>query len=232
MKFLSKRILIVCLVVIALAAIGIKIYKEKQRRDFIAATLSSEHWLTRYNEFLAQPRAKGGKVFFGNSLTEMFNLSLFGDSTIINRGINGDFTEGLLKRIDEVISLQPSKLFIEIGINDIFEKVHPDEILGNYERIIQRVTKDLPRTKIYIQSNLPVLRESRFTSCKYLNNTVREQNEQLKMLAAKYGATYINLYDHFEKDGALNPDLSFDGVHINNFGYDKWRELLLPYLAD
>ncbi len=232
MRFLYKRILLFLLVLIVLAIAGLKIYRNITMRHAIAETLSSNYWVSRYNGFLKEPRTKGGIVFFGNSLTESFNLSIFGDSSIINRGIRGDFTEGLLKRIDEVISLQPGKLFIEIGINDIFEKVSTDEINENYEKIIKRIKTESPKTKIYIQSNLPVLRKSFFTSCDALNKIVREQNEQLKKLAQRYDVTYINLYDHFVKDNALDPHLSFDGVHINAFGYDIWKKMLIPYLKD
>jgi lysophospholipase L1-like esterase len=215
-----------------LLAAAFKIYRRMKTRNEIEETLTSDHWMTRFDDFLSEPRTKEGIIFLGNSLTEKFNLSVFNDSTIINRGISSDFTEGLLKRIDEVNSLQPSKLFIEIGINDIFAKVPPDEIIENYEKIIESIKKKSPQTKIYIQSNLPVLREGNLTSCAELNKIITDQNEQLKKLASKYGLTYINLYDHFVKDGALDPQLSFDGVHITKSGYDIWKEILLPYLKN
>ena len=152
MRLTLKRILISLLILIGLAVVGFKIYRRIHTRDEIKETLTSEHWIERCNDFLKEPRSKGGIVFLGNSLTEFFNLSVFGDTSIINRGIRGDFTEGLLKRIDEVISLQPSKLFIEIGINDIFEKVPLEEINDNYEKLIERIKKIVPKQRfIYNQ---------------------------------------------------------------------------------
>ena len=70
------------------------------------------------------------------------------------------------------------------------------------------------------------------TSCEELNKTIRDQNLRLQELAEKYHVVYINLYDRFVKDGALDPHLSFDGVHVNNFGYDIWKNTLLPYLRE
>src|SRR4051812_2060560 len=109
---LSKKSMLVFVLLVVVAIAGMKIFRRVTMRSNIEKTLISDHWKSRYNEFLQEPRKYGGIVFLGNSLTEMFNLSTLGDSSIINRGINGDFTQGVLKRLPEVISLQPSRIFI------------------------------------------------------------------------------------------------------------------------
>lgn len=39
---------------------------------------------------------------------------------VYNRGIGGDVTDGLLERMDEsIFDLEPKKVFINIGTNDI-----------------------------------------------------------------------------------------------------------------
>ncbi len=63
---------------------------------------------------------KSGVVMFGNSITEFGDWKrLFGDSGVVNRGIAGDNTFGMLDRLSEVIGRRPAKLFVEAGINDI-----------------------------------------------------------------------------------------------------------------
>jgi len=57
---------------------------------------------------------------------------------VINRGIAGDITFGVLGRLDEVIARKPAKLFIKIGINDISKNI-PDEII--VENILTMVRK-------------------------------------------------------------------------------------------
>ena len=124
----------------------------------IQRTLQSEHWQKRVKEIESAPQGKYKTIFFGNSLTEMWDVNYyFNDSTILNFGITGDFSEGLLKRCSTIINLKPEKLFIEIGINDMIEKISLDEICDNYEQLIIRIQQESPHTKIYIQSNFPLI---------------------------------------------------------------------------
>jgi lysophospholipase L1-like esterase len=197
----------------------------------IDSTIQSEHWSSRLKEFRAEARQQGRTVFMGNSLTELFDLGILGDSTILNRGITGDFSEGLLKRLDEVISLKPSKLFIEIGINDLVEHVPNKEICRNCRLLIERVRKESPETKIFLQSLLPVRMKSSFlTSSEDVNETVKVQNESYKKLAAELSITYINLYDNFVINNEINPRLTWDGIHLVDEGYEIWKGLLSPFL--
>src|SRR4051794_8025406 len=74
----------------------------------------------RYELFKKEPIVKGRVLFLGNSITQGGNWKkLLKDTTVINRGISGDVTFGILNRLGEVIQREPSKLFLLIGINDI-----------------------------------------------------------------------------------------------------------------
>jgi len=83
----------------------------------------TEHWHDRTKLFISDldSLSKGEIVFLGNSITEGFDLEkYFPDTVPINRGISGDHTDGLIERLEySIITLEPSKLFILIGINDI-----------------------------------------------------------------------------------------------------------------
>ena len=71
-------------------------------------------------------------VFLGNSLTQNFELSeFFPNHKIKNRGINGDVSAGILNRVKSITALHPSKIFIEMGINDLGTGVSNDRILKN-----------------------------------------------------------------------------------------------------
>ena len=65
--------------------------------------------------FAAQPVTNGRTIFLGNSITEMGDWkTLTGDTTVLNRGIGGDITYGVLDRLDEVIRHRPDvQAFIE-----------------------------------------------------------------------------------------------------------------------
>ncbi|HXC04713.1 MAG TPA: GDSL-type esterase/lipase family protein [Bacteroidia bacterium] len=231
MKFPFARISSILFLLIIIGFFSFSLYRKHKIRHIIEITLSGEHWKERMAEFTAQPRTQGHIVFLGNSLTELFNLEILGDSTLINRGITGDFTEGMYSRIDEVISLQPSRLFMEIGINDLVEHVPVKDVIRNYKATIERVKEKSPSTRIYIQSILPVrMEDSWLTSTADVNEVVLEANEALKKLATEEQATYVDLHDNFYTNGAINPRLTWDGVHLVDEGYGIWKNLLQPYL--
>ena len=77
----------------------------------------------RVNEFRNNPIGHNKIVFLGNSIIEAGENwnEKFGVDNIVNRGISGDFTEGILVRLDEIIYYKPLAVFILIGINDIFD---------------------------------------------------------------------------------------------------------------
>ena len=82
----------------------------------------------KIDEFKNDPIGQGKIVFLGNSITEAggdWNVR-FGTSNIVNRGISGDMTEGVLNRLDEIIHYKPIALFLLIGINDIFDANIPE----------------------------------------------------------------------------------------------------------
>ena len=41
--------------------------------------------------------------------------------TLVNRGISGDFTNGVLARLEEITHYKPKAIFLLIGVNDLFE---------------------------------------------------------------------------------------------------------------
>lgn len=83
----------------------------------------------------------GQVVFTGSSLMEMFPINKLltekGDETIVyNRGIGGFISSELLEVIDVcVIDLKPSKVFINIGTNDLsWSSIPISQLMNNYEK--------------------------------------------------------------------------------------------------
>ena len=76
-------------------------------------------------------------VFFGDSITFGADWQrLFPDIPVVNRGISGDTTLGLLNRQAEVIELKPRQIFLMIGTNDLCFNRTPDKVLANYDLIL------------------------------------------------------------------------------------------------
>ncbi len=74
-------------------------------------------------------------VMLGDSLTEWGNWhELVPEFRVINRGIAGDTSFGVLGRLQEVIDRRPKVVFVMVGTNDLGLRVPPESLLRNLGR--------------------------------------------------------------------------------------------------
>jgi lysophospholipase L1-like esterase len=184
-------------------------------------------------QFRSYPNSSKDIIFLGNSITAGTDWAeLLGNPNCRNRGISGDITFGILGRLDEVTEGKPAKVFILIGINDIQWNTPDSIIINNYREIVNRIKKESPKTKIYVQTMLPV--NNTFTQFKNHYNKdehIAAVNDGYRKIAAEAGATLIELNKPFQdSEGKLKKELTMDGLHLNAEGYKLWAGLLKPYL--
>ena len=147
---------------------------------------------------------------------------------IINRGIAGDTTSGVLRRLKEVISLKPSKLFLLIGTNDIGMDVMPAPIARNIKEIASRVQAKCPETKIYLQAVFPTR-----GSVNRTNTLIQELNAAINTIAEELHCTFIDLYPLLlDDDGQLAEEYTRDGLHLTDKAVAKWMAYVVPYLDE
>lgn len=194
------------------------------------STFRPNNWELKAGQFKSFPNSSKDIIFLGNSITAGVDwMELLGRTDVRNRGISGDITFGILERLSEVTEGQPSKVFILIGINDISRNIPDSIILSNYQKIIERIKKESPSTKILFQTLLPVNNE--FTQFKNHYNKdehILLVNDELKKLAAKEKIGLIDLYPYFlNADKKLDKKYTIDGLHLNAEGYKVWKDILL-----
>jgi lysophospholipase L1-like esterase len=170
-------------------------------------------------------------VFLGDSITEGFDLEYyFKRPDIKNRGTSGDTTHQVLYRLIEITNAKPAKVFLMIGINDLFNDDSEDEVFNNIKQIIERIQRDSPETKLYIQSILPV-NETLLLVEGLLNVMIYKVNDELKKLCKEKSMIYIDLHSDFlNNTGQLDLKYTFDGGHLTSNGYDLWAKSVLNYL--
>ena len=183
----------------------------------------------KVDQFRSFPNSRKDIIFLGNSITDGVDwVELVGNRHAKNRGISGDITYGVLERLDEVIEGKPAKVFILIGINDISRNIPDARILQNYQRMVTRIKQGSPKTRIYLQTLMPV--NSSFG--KFPNHYNKDQhllavNQGLRELAAREQVTLIDLYPAFlDNQNRLQAAYTHDGLHLTALGYQKWAELL------
>lgn len=195
----------------------------------IDSSYANTYYQGRMELFNTLPAPKNAIVFLGNSITERGAWSeLLPGHNIMNRGIGGDNTFGVLARLDGIVKAFPKKLFLLIGINDLSRALPKEVILHNYDRIIQYITSRSPKTKIYVQSVLPL--NEPLTTAAYLKNkkdSILQLNAGIQAIAVKYKLPYINLHEIFaDTNGDLKKELTADGIHLRPSAYVMWVDYL------
>ncbi len=189
----------------------------------------NSHYTQRLDFFRKMPNRKGEIAFVGNSLTEGGKWQeLLRKKNIINRGISGDITYGILARLDEVLESKPAKIFLLSGVNDMKRGTPNEVILANFKRMIVMVKTQSPKTKLYMQSLLPV-NESMLpaTYAQVKNSKINDLNQKLEALCREMGVLYINLHPALaDEKGSLKKELSIDGLHLRQASYVYWAEEL------
>ncbi len=189
----------------------------------------------RYSLFEHLPAKKGVIIMLGNSITNGANWEeLFDDPMVINRGISGDNTYGVLHRLHQITGMEPEKVFILLGINDLARGFTVDMILKNYRKIIETIRRQSPSTRIYVQSILPTNNDfSDFKNHQNKDPQIREVNTGLKNLADEPYVTFIDLYHRFvDESGKLSKAYTNDGLHLTGPGYLHWVEILRPFVNE
>ena len=188
----------------------------------------TDHYYKRFLQFMDEP-AIGNKdiVMLGNSLTENGGdwAARLGNKNVRNRGIIGDEVMCVYDRLHQILPGHPAKLFLLIGVNDVSHDLTTDTIVGMIRVTVERIRKESPDTKLYLQSLLPINESfGRYKRLAGKTNMIPEINKQLEELAKEKGLTYINLFPLFTEKGSnvLRAELTTDGLHLKEEGYKIW----------
>jgi len=215
-----KNIIILCLLFTSIISTAQKKY--------------SKHYYKLKAVYENTPDTSNEILFVGNSITEGGDwAAMFPDVNTRNRGISGDVSDGILNRLEEITSSQPTKIFLMIGTNDLARGKSVAYVLKNTQLIIERIKQQSKNTKIYLQNVLPYNPTvgKKFSGHKSKQQTVLVLNKQLRKLARKHRITYINTHKKFrDSKGMLIKNLTYDGLHLNKNGYVHWTKVLKRYV--
>ncbi|MDR2661196.1 MAG: GDSL-type esterase/lipase family protein [Lactobacillaceae bacterium] len=187
-------------------------------------------------------------VFAGSSLMEIFPIEKFQQEDnlklplkIYNRGVRATTTQDILDHINTIIlDLLPSKLFINIGSNDLGFGISVEEMSANYKAIIKKVREKLPKIEIYLMAFYPINEHDDFTNDradhgrfadKRSNASLINATAEVAKLAGIMNVNFINVNAGlYNQVGDLKPEFTFDGAHLTENAYKIVLENLMPYL--
>lgn len=162
-------------------------------------------------------------IIIGDSMVAYINLSQYG-LDLINMGIAGDTTIGVIERLDAVLRIKPEIVFVNVGSNDLVLTHHSlEEIVLNIKRIFEKLSTF---SKVYILSLTPVNESVEDVNLLYVGGRKNEDiyaiNQKLRML---FKDCYIDTSDILKDESLkLNKAYTTDGIHLNHQGYSIWIE--------
>lgn len=197
--------------------------------------------LARYrdlNKTVAPPLANENRVvFLGNSITEGWvaqDSQFFIKNNFIGRGISGQTSvQALLRFRQDVLSLKPQAVVINIGTNDIAENTgpyNPDYTFGNIQSMVEIAQAN--GVKVILSSVLPATKFEWRLSLGNRSAMIVELNQRIKSYADKNKIPYIDYHSALKNaENGMNSDIAEDGVHPSLKAYKIMEDLAQKEIA-
>ena len=209
-------------------------YGQVSLPSFPENTFPNYYW-QKVTHFEMLPKSKGATIFIGDSITDGAEwAALFQDPNVLNFGISGDISAGVLNRLPDVVKLAPKKIFILIGVNDISRNISADSVYRNINLAVRYIHLYSSSTQVFIQSILPVNDNLKsFSSHTGKVDSILKVNALLSKGAASLKYTWLNLYSSFsDNQGKLKREFTNDGLHLKGAGYALWKHLIYNRVYD
>ncbi|MEZ8366794.1 SGNH/GDSL hydrolase family protein [Vibrio cyclitrophicus] len=165
-------------------------------------------------------------VVFGDSITEWAPWAdIFRDVSMVNRGLAGDTTTGMLRRIDTTLNVKPKLVCFMAGINDLAQGYSVDHIYQNYIEML--TTWRAQGITILVQSTLHV-----GNKLQGLNPQVSELNKRLQAYCEQHDIEFLDVNRVLAPNQLLSNEYSCDDLHLNAKAYQVWAEILQPKIKE
>lgn len=123
----------------------------------------------------------------------------------------------------QVYRYNPTYVFIELGINELYVESNKD-FVDRLGRIIDGIKENRPYAKIYVESIYPINRNvETFDNTiikEYIDNEmIYTVNKDIKKMAENKDVEYLDLYSLLIEDDNLIKDYTDNGVYLNDRGF-------------
>lgn len=121
------------------------------------------------------------------------------------------------------------KVYLMIGINEMGTG-DVDYFMQHYEAAVARIRELQPDAVIYLESIMRVTTE-RSEQGDYINNAgIDERNQRIAQLADNQTVFYLDVNSVVcDETGGLEPEYTFDGVHLYARYIDIWKQYLMEH---
>lgn len=138
----------------------------------------------------------------------------------------------------QAISYWNSKhIYILLGINGV-TWISNDTAIEHYTQLINSIRQYNPNVEdINIVSVLPVAHSMEIIDTvengRILNSEIDAFNDRLKSMANSLDLNYININSYLKNsNGCLPDEVTVDGLHLTQDGYQRYMDILLQYVQN
>ncbi len=183
--------------------------------------------LSRYDSLWDKTRPT--IVFTGSSSIRTWEdlQSTFPEYQVVNSGFGGSQASDLLVYADELIlRYNPFKVYIYEGDNDLAERKRPGKIIRDLRSILEKIWKANPGTEVVLIAAKPSL--SRW----HLRRVYKRFNRKIERMTTKLpNLAYADVWSVMLEGKKINKDLFIeDGLHMNEKGYEIWKQVIDPFV--
>jgi lysophospholipase L1-like esterase len=117
------------------------------------------------------------------------------------------------------------KIYIHLGINELGG--NNDDIIAQYQRLIDLIREKQPDAYIILQAVMAVSR-SYASNPRFAVENVNALNARIEALAVDDHFRFIDVNEWLgDEEGYLRSEMTFDGCHLYGSGYEEWAQWLL-----
>ncbi len=171
-------------------------------------------------------------LFVGSSSIRLWD-TLRGDFPryrVFRRGFNGARIDSMWRHVDDLVApYDPEMVILYAGDNDLADGLKPREVILEYQRLVDRVRREVPMGRVGILSIKPS--PSRW----HLVPRIRETNRRLREWCEQRDwLDFIDVHSGMlDERGHPRPaHFEPDGLHPSPRGYSLWAERIRSFLPE
>jgi len=150
----------------------------------------------------------------------------------LSLGMSGDQPQNTLWLLTKGELLEPfpspKVIVLMIGINSLNKKRTPEEVAGGIRTILEYLRQTKPESKLLLLGILPC-----WGPTAPVRTAIPETNDLIRNIADGKSIYFLNFGEKLlTPEGKMNPDLSYDAIHLTTRGYEVWAKAMFPYLED
>jgi beta-glucosidase len=179
-------------------------------------------------------RAAVDLVFLGDSITQSWEPTMFGQffghRRALNLGVWGDFTQGMLWRLQagQWGNLRPGVVVLLIGTNNTAVGARPEDTALGVAEVIRFIHERSPRSRVLLIGLLPRGADA--------SDPLRDANARVNALLARCADGRSTVFIDpgpllVSADGRLSEHIAFDRLHLSMVGYAILGAAIAPIVG-